>query len=84
MEKIKVTWKNCIKCRHHKIIHDPDPLDWYCRDDLAILCKLTPNSEQDVTSVYASERQEYRPVTKSCRPYDVDRAALIPDWCPLL
>jgi hypothetical protein len=29
---------NCMDCPYHQIVPDPDPTDWFCDDDIAILC----------------------------------------------
>ena len=75
--------KSCIECAHHKIISDPDPHDWFCDDDKAVVCTKTINDERDETSEYVSDRNEFKCVTRSCRPYNVEKESNIPDWCPL-
>src|SRR4051812_3276113 len=32
--------KTCIGCKHHEVIADPDPHDWFCDDDVAVVCTL--------------------------------------------
>lgn len=73
----------CLNCNHHSVIPDPDPEDWFDRDDVAIVCTLMAN-EQRPTSRYAADRNPYRCVTVSCRPYNTEKEAAIPDWCPLM
>jgi hypothetical protein len=29
---------NCMDCPHHQVVADPDPTDWFCDDDIAVLC----------------------------------------------
>jgi len=37
--------ENCLDCAFHKILHDPDPDDWFCDDDMKIHCT---KEEKDV------------------------------------
>lgn len=30
----------CVDCSHHQIQADPDPHDWFCRDDVKVYCTL--------------------------------------------
>lgn len=75
--------KSCIDCSFHKVISDPDPYDWFCDDDKAVVCTKTKNDDQNETSEYTSDRQEFKPVATSCRPYRLEVESKIPDWCPL-
>jgi hypothetical protein len=39
--------ENCIdNCGEYKILPDPDLTDWFCDDDVKVLCKI---SEQFIT-----------------------------------
>lgn len=45
-EKVKVlvqtkttVIKNCTDCPFHQVMPDPDPNDWFCDDDVKVLCK---------------------------------------------
>jgi len=29
---------NCTQCNFHKILPDPDPDDWFCDDDVKVMC----------------------------------------------
>lgn len=29
---------NCTECRDHKVVPDPDMDDWFCDDDVAVVC----------------------------------------------
>ena len=87
MEEVNVAIQkieNCLDCKHHALVPDPDPDDWFCDDDEAVLCKETPNPTRDVKSKWASDRQPFRAVTRSSRPYQTRRDSKVPDWCPLL
>ena len=77
---------NCIDCKFHKIIPDPDPNDSFCADDVAIIClhKRKESDEIKSDSIYAVDRQEYKHITVGCRPYNKRKESNIPDWCPLL
>ena len=75
--------KSCLSCNHHKIINDPDPHDWFCDDDMAVVCTLTTNPNQDLKSKYAADRQGFRCVGVSIRPYKLKAESEIPSWCPL-
>lgn len=33
--------KNCTNCEDHIVLPDPDPHDWFCDDDVKVLCKIT-------------------------------------------
>jgi hypothetical protein len=74
----------CIDCPHHKVIGDPDPHDWFCDDDQAIVCTKVLKEESDIKkdSLYVSDRQQFRCVDIGCRPYQIKNVE-IPDWCPL-
>jgi len=75
---------NCTKCEHHEIIPDPDPNDWFCDDDVAVICKKAPgNPRFDSKSKYYSERQDFKCITVACRPYHIEKECQTPGWCPL-
>lgn len=73
---------SCIDCNSHSIINDPDPNDWFCDDDKAIVCTNVNNPKRDVNSSHASDRQEYRVVMCAIRPYNLRKESKVPDWCP--
>jgi len=75
--------KNCIQCDKHIIINDPDPGDWFCDDDMAVVCSLAPNPNINPVSTHMSERHEFKSIAVAIRPYNMEKEALIPDWCPL-
>jgi hypothetical protein len=75
--------KICLECPNHKVIRDPDPDDWFNDDDMAVIC-LKERQTPDPKSRYVSDSQPYRCITKSCRPYNLDKETYIPNWCPLL
>jgi hypothetical protein len=73
----------CIECKYHKIINDRDPDDWFCDDDVAVICLLTKNDKRKTNSKYISDNSEHRCITVACRPHHVSKETNIPDWCPL-
>lgn len=75
--------ENCTQCQHHTIVNDRDPDDWFCDDDVAVLCSLTPNPKIDKTSKYLSDHQAFRAITVACRPYNIQKESQTPQWCPL-
>lgn len=65
--KKTITIENCQDCPHHENRMDPDPDDWFCDDDMKVVCTLTRNKE----------------VTVACRPYNLRKESGVPEWCPL-
>ena len=86
MNQIDEQITNCMDCKFHRVINDPDPHDWFNDDDEAVMCTLTEgNPNHDESSLYRSTRQNvHRCVTVSCRPYSKRSECEIPDWCPKL
>jgi hypothetical protein len=81
-KKIKIP-ENCLDCKNSEIIPDPDPHDWFNYDDIAVVCKIVSNDKQDETSNYCSDRQKFKCITRSCRPYNDRKESGRPVWCPL-
>lgn len=75
---------NCLDCPHHKVIDDGDPYDSFCSDDMAVVCKLTPNNTLNLESVWVVDRNKFRGVSFSCRPYNLRKESSVPNWCPLI
>ena len=75
---------NCLDCPKHTVLDDPDPNDWFCDDDKAVACSLTPNPTQDLKSKYIATRGQFRLVAVSCRPYKLREESARPVWCPLM
>jgi len=73
---------NCIDCKHHEVINDKDPDDWFCDDDVAVVCKLSPCTP-DTKSRYRSDHSSFRRVASACRPYRLRAESETPKWCPL-
>lgn len=60
MNTITETIDNCLDCKAHKIIIDPEPQpdDWFCDDDEAVVCTLTEgNPNYNAASPYRSYQQ---------------------------
>lgn len=75
---------NCYHCKNREIIKDPDPDDWFCDDDIAVVCTVTPNDKQNTRSRYMADHSQFKPITVACRPYNVEKECETPKWCPLL
>ncbi len=30
---------NCVDCPNHEVLPDPDPDDWFCDDDVKVVCR---------------------------------------------
>lgn len=73
---------NCRDCAFHAVVPDPDLEDSFNRDDCAVVCKKTPNSQRDRSSTWVAQRQEFQVISGSNRPYEID-SVTPPDWCPL-
>jgi hypothetical protein len=62
-----------MDCAFHVVARDPDPNDWFCDDDEAVLCSKMP----------ASKELPHKAVTVACRPYNKRKECETPKWCPL-
>jgi len=74
--------ESCIECSSHQVIPDPDPDDWFCDDDVAVICTKVYNPNRDMTSKYKADKSEHRTITVSCRPQNIKKETKIPPWCP--
>jgi hypothetical protein len=75
-------YANCVDCPFHKVIHDPDPFDWFRDNDMAIVCEKMPNRERRPTSPYASDQSAHR-VVASGIDFNLRAEGKSPKWCPL-
>jgi len=64
---ITKTIANCIDCDNHEVQADPDHYDWFCFDDVKVVCKAMNN----------------KTITCACRPHRTRHECDIPNWCPL-
>ena len=75
MPKIVLEFDHCVECPHHKVIHTPDPTDWFNDDDCALVCTKVKNRSK-------KSQFEYKAIDVVLRPYEVKKCKT-PDWCPL-
>lgn len=73
---------NCLDCNKVEVRNDRDPDDWFCDDDQAAFCTLTPRVPKE-NPKYPSDFVAMRPVTVSARPHHLRKECETPDWCPL-
>lgn len=89
MPEVSPKIDNCMDCPHHVVVPDPDPNDWFCDDDEAVLCRLTksegehPDGRAQAPAAGGANWPR-RTVTVSCRPYQKRELCKVPDWCPLI
>jgi len=38
--EINIKINNCVDCSEHQVLSDPDPYDWFCDDDVKVICKV--------------------------------------------
>jgi len=72
----------CMDCPSHLVIADPDPNDWFCDDDKAVVCTKVNNPHKDIASRYPANRHVNKIVSCSIRPYNLRKETQVPDWCP--
>ena len=66
----------CAICANAVVLPDPDPNDWFCDDDVKVVCDAVP---VDVNGAPATSSV----ITRACRPYmTAKECSYIPDWCP--
>lgn len=75
---VQVELESCMDCPNHRVISDPDPYDWFCDDDVAVVCTKKEKSKDTIPN-----GQPFKVITQACRPYNTRRETNIPDWCPL-
>lgn len=37
---MEIKINNCMDCSMHRVQADPDPDDWFCDDDIKVICKI--------------------------------------------
>ena len=63
-----MNYESCIDCPAHEVLPDPDPFDWFCDDDVKVICRHMDDKE----------------ITVACRPYHTRAETTpVPEWCPL-
>lgn len=83
---------DCHKCKHCKIIEDPDPTDWFCDDDESIVCTAkSSNIKWDSHFYNEGDKIPFTYISVSNRPYQTKKEfklmakvwkARRPTWCP--
>lgn len=48
---------SCIDCPQHEVRPDPDPLDWFCDDDVKVVCMLTGKNCTVACRPYMTRRE---------------------------
>jgi len=82
IKKKKVESCSCMDCSEHEVINDRDPHDWFCDDDVAVVCKLVKNEAKAYGSLHPSDWNDFKSITTGCRPYNMKKEATVPTWCP--
>ena len=83
---------DCHKCKHCKIMEDPDPTDWFCDDDESIVCTAKPSEINWDSHFYnKGDKIPFTYISASNRPYQIRNEFKImakiwkarrPKWCP--
>lgn len=47
---------NCTRCPNHRVLPDPDPNDWFCDDDVKVVCTV---ADRNITSACRPYRIEH-------------------------
>ena len=58
---MKTLPKNCIHCHNHKVMPDPDLNDWFCDDDVKVVCLLNSKNITFACRPYQIEKECERP-----------------------
>lgn len=57
MAELKIKVETCMDCPFSKVLPDPDPNDWFCDDDIKIVC-LKANKNITVACRPYNDRKE--------------------------
>lgn len=49
--------KTCINCPSHEVLPDPDPYDWFCDDDVKVVCKENGKNITVACRPYRTEKE---------------------------
>lgn len=52
-----MSYSNCTKCPAHVVQSDPDPHDWFCDDDVKVVCKHTGKAITTACRPYRIEKE---------------------------
>jgi len=69
-EQVKIN--NCVDCDHHRVFPDPDPHDWFCDDDVKVVCSKTRRNITVACRPYKTREEcsvpVWCPLTKEGKP----------------
>lgn len=51
----------CTSCPHHEVVPDPDPDDWFCDDDVRVVCLLAKKTVVSGCRPYRIKKESERP-----------------------
>ena len=37
---MEININNCVDCTSHLVLRDPDPYDWFCDNDVKVICQV--------------------------------------------
>lgn len=52
---------NCIDCPKHCVLADPDPTDWFCDDDVKVVCQIASRAITIACRPYYARKECQRP-----------------------
>lgn len=56
-----MSYKNCIDCPAHRIEDDPDHDDWFCYDDVKVVCSHTGKNVTSACRPYRTRAESDTP-----------------------
>jgi len=78
----RVILTNCLDCKEHRKIKDPDPNDWDS-NKISVLCSLTDNNTMNRGSKWASDLSGFKSIIRCCNQDNIRRSTNVPEWCPI-
>lgn len=57
MNKVTIEIDNCVDCEQHEVLPDLDPHDWFCDDDVKVICKLTSKNITSACRLYNKRKE---------------------------
>ena len=63
---IQINIESCIDCPRHSVEPDPDPNDWFCDDDVKVVCTACKRNATVMCRPYQTREETTPP----------------PSWCP--
>ena len=52
---------NCIDCPAHRVLADSDPSDWFCDDDVKVVCGHAKRTVTVACRPYNTRKESARP-----------------------